>query len=434
MAYSIKKVKKSLISLVHSLSPEAVAKSPEKDFSRKRKCTLFDTVLLLLTMAGHSLRTELDDFFLLQGRSTPSKSAFIQQRSKLSSDAIQFVFSSFNRLFPFKKTHRGLHLLAADGSDVNIPALSNDKDSFIPYNSKNGGYYQMHLNALFDLLERRYVDAVLCPRRKMGENSSFCTMIDRNPIPGKILYLADRGYSCFNTIAHIIHAGQYFLIRGKDPFGAGSFLTGLSFPDTDEFDLDHTFILTRKNIRKGLDPARYKHLRPSHDFDFISLEDKSSTFTINMRIVRIQIEEGNYEYLLTNLPAKKYDMRALKDLYNLRWGIETSFRQLKYNLALTCFHSIKREFIEQEIFARLTMYNFMSLMIGTVKVMKEDLKYDYQVSFSDSVYPCRKCLLGLIGPVKLKALLSQRLSPIRPGRSFPRNIRSQRLRPLNNRA
>ena len=78
MKYSIPKVQKSLISLVRSLSPADVAKSPEKDFSRKRRCTLSDTVL---TMAGHVLRKELDDYFLSNSRSLPSVSAFVQQRA-----------------------------------------------------------------------------------------------------------------------------------------------------------------------------------------------------------------------------------------------------------------------------------------------------------------------------------------------------------------
>ena len=81
MKYSIPKVQKSLISLVRSLSPADVAKSPEKDFSRKRRCTLSDTVLTIITMAGHFLRKELDDYFLSNSRSLPSVSAFVQQRA-----------------------------------------------------------------------------------------------------------------------------------------------------------------------------------------------------------------------------------------------------------------------------------------------------------------------------------------------------------------
>ena len=435
MAFSIKKVKKSFLSLIRSLSPTDVAKDPKKDFSRKRKCSLFDTVLLLLTMAGHSLTTEMDNYFLLQGKKLPSKSAFIQQRSKLSSDALYFVFSRFNQLFPFTKTLFGLHILACDGSDVNIPSQPDDEDSFVPYNSGNGGYYQKHLHALFDPLEKRYADAILSSKRKTGENRAFCSMIDRNTISGKILYLADRGYACFNTIAHIIQAGQFYLIRAKDPSSSGSFLHGIPFPSCDEFDIDHTFIISRRKILKHQDNTSYKKINSGQYFDFIDPKDKETVYPIKLRIIRLKIGDGSYEYLISNLPRERFHLQEFKCLYHLRWSIETSFRQLKHTLALNYFHSIKREFIEQEVFARLTMFNFISLTIGTVDVKKsEDLKYEYMVSFSESVNICRKCLLGRIGPIKLKALLLQRLIPKRPERSFPRNIRSQRLRTLNNRA
>ena len=111
MKYSIPKVQKSLISLVRSLSQADVAKSPEKDFSRKRRCTLSDTI----TMAGHSLRKELDDYFLSNSRSLPSVSAFVQQRAKLSPDAFPRIFRCFNNRLPFTQTYRGLHFIACDG-------------------------------------------------------------------------------------------------------------------------------------------------------------------------------------------------------------------------------------------------------------------------------------------------------------------------------
>ncbi|NOJ73972.1 transposase [Paenibacillus alvei] len=40
----------------------------------------------------------------------------------------------------------------------------------------------------------------------------------------------------------------------------------------------------------------------------------------------------------------------------MRWGIETSFRALKYIVGLTNFHAKKRESITQKIFARMILY------------------------------------------------------------------------------
>ena len=87
-------------------------------FIRNRRCHLPDTILFLLSLAGHSLNTEIGDFFLLQERMAPSASAISQQRDKLRDSALPVLFDSFNHLFPYKKTFHGLHLLAADGSET----------------------------------------------------------------------------------------------------------------------------------------------------------------------------------------------------------------------------------------------------------------------------------------------------------------------------
>ena len=77
---------------------------------------------------------------------------------------------------------------------VRIPIfllMQKDPASLIPFNSNNGGYYQNHTVAMFDLLEKRYTDAVIQPRRE-EEIQACCEMIDRNPISGKCCFIADR--------------------------------------------------------------------------------------------------------------------------------------------------------------------------------------------------------------------------------------------------
>ncbi len=53
-------------------------------------------------------------------------------------------------------------------------------------------------------------------------------------------------------------------------------------------------------------------------------------------MVRLEIKPGFFETLVTNTD---YSPEKLKDLYAYRWGIETSFRDLKYSIGLTHFHA-----------------------------------------------------------------------------------------------
>ena len=102
--------------------------------------------------------------------------------------------------------------------------------------------------------------------------------------------------------------------------------------------------------------------------------------------------------------------------------IETSFRDLKYTVGLLNFHAKKVEYIYQEIYARLIMYNFTELVTSHVIIQKADTKYAYKANLSVAVHVCRQFFLGNVSPPDVEALIRKHVSPIRPGRSRPRRM------------
>lgn len=54
---------------------------------------------------------------------------------------------------------------------------------------------------------------------------------------------------------------------------------------------------------------------------------------MKFRICRFQLDNGEFETAATPLP-RSFTLEDVKTLYHLRWGIETSFRVLKYTLGL----------------------------------------------------------------------------------------------------
>ena len=60
----------------------------------------------------------------------------------------------------------------------------------------------MHLNALYDLLNKRYMDAVLQDGRSGNEHAALISMLDT--IQHDAIIIADRGYEAYNTIAHLV--------------------------------------------------------------------------------------------------------------------------------------------------------------------------------------------------------------------------------------
>ena len=93
--------------------------------------------------------------------------------------------------------------------------------------------------------------------------------------------------------------------------------------------------------------------------------------------------------LATSLP-KSFTSEDLKELYHKRWTIENSFRFLKHCVALTALHGKSDEFVRQEIYCALTMYNFCSRIAAAVVVEKTDgNKYEYKVNFTMALYLCK---------------------------------------------
>ena len=111
----------------------------------------------------------------------------------------------------------------------------------------------------------------------------------------------------------------------------------------------------------------------------------------------------------------------------MRWGIETSFRELKYAIGLVSFHSKKVEHITQEIFARLVMYNFCELIAMHVVIQQKDTKDCYQVNFTIAIQVCKhyfKCRSD-ISPPDVEALIRKNILPIREGCKDPRKVKSK---------
>ena len=163
-------------------------------------------------------------------------------------------------------------------------------------------------------------------------------------------------------------------------------------------------------------------------FDYLPTSCKKhipvAPYALKFRVVRFRLTENTYEVLITNLDKGEFNIDELKALYAMRWGIETSFRDLKYTLGLSYLHSKKTEYILQEIFARLTMYNFAELITSHVVVKQKNRKYPYRINFAAAVHVCRNFFLKNISPPVVEALLLQHLLPIRSGLSHPRGKRT----------
>ena len=417
------KVRNKLFSIISEMNRYSwlFVKNPGHDFTRQSPLSFDKMMKLMISMEGQSIRKELYNFMGFK-LSTPSASAFVQQRSKIDISAFQYLLEKFLNSFKSSNTFSGYELLAVDGSDIHTPTNPNDDDSYFQTSEDSKGYNLFHMNALYNLLDKRYVDVIVQPRRAFNEHKALCDMIDSAKPRNKVIVIADRGYEGYNTIAHIEQKGWNYLIRVKNNKGI---VAQLSLPDNDEFDVNINLTLTRRqNNEVKENPDKFRTIMSNMNFDFLPPRSKN-TYPLNFRLVRIRLSNDTVETLVTNLDRNIFSADVLKKLYKMRWGIETSFREIKYNVGLSNFHSKKADFILQEIYARLIMYNFSMIIAMKVCVQQNNKVYVYQINYAEAIYICKHFIRNKESPQNIEALIAGNILPVRPDRKYIRNIRYQ---------
>ena len=371
-------------------------------------------------------------FFFHYSNNTPT--ALVQARSKISSRVFQFILNELNKAFPTDNLYKGYHLIAVDGSELQIPLDFSDPDTLHKSASKGKFLSAFHLNASFDILNNRYLDMIVQGIHSKNEVEAMWKIVERFHDDNAI-FIADRNYATWNTMAHIIQSGKSFLIRVKDIHSISSLLRKFNLPD-EKFDLDLHITLTRKQTKDiKSQPEKYRFLSTTSTFDFI--DEHNPAYELHFRVVRFKLDGSEeYESIITNLSRDEFRKDEIKEIYNTRWGIELSFRDLKYAADLCAVHAKKRESIQQEIWARMILYNISFIMAHHVvnhkpKVKGKDRKYFYAINKKMAIHHCRNYIRHRKRkgghPPDLETLISQDILPIRPNRKCKRHVKSQTL-------
>lgn len=402
-------------------------KEPSKDFIRDRVLTFEKTLKIVLSMGGNSLQKELYDFFENTDEFA-TKSAFVQQRDKILYDTFEYLLHKFNEACTDDKTFDGYFLYACDGTTVNIARNPNNKETFIQ-NGKMDGYNQYHVNTLYDLMNRTYADAIIQGIRMMNEPQAVADMIDHLPLRGKTILIGDRGYGAMNLMEHCNRKEELdFLFRVKEDW-----ISEVKRLPMEEFDKEIRFQLRTTQTeedKKLYKTGKVKYISGVSKFGKYKKSqtwDFESPFDMTIRIVRFKLPNGKYETLATSLNRFEFPIKRLKKLYAMRWGIETSYRELKYAIGLINFHARKDDSIKQEIFASLIMYNLCERITTHAVIIQSDAnKYIYQVNFTMAIYVCLQYYRNRSkSPPNILPKIERYIEPIRDGRADKRKLKNK---------
>lgn len=230
MSHYIEKVTVSLENLISELArnPSLFLKNPDTDFSRNRKINFKTCVGITMNSGGCTLNKELLDFFDFDVNA-PTVSAYTQQRAKILPEAFEYLFHAFTEEnAQTKNLYEGYQLLACDGSNLTIAPNLNDPETLWKSNQLGATGNHLHLNALYDVLNRTYIDALVQTASTYQEHRACIQMIERVTLD-KVILIADRGYENYNIMSHAIEKGWKFLIRIKDVHSNG-IASGLELP------------------------------------------------------------------------------------------------------------------------------------------------------------------------------------------------------------
>lgn len=393
-----------------------------KNFSRKSALTAEAVIRLLIGAEGGCLAKILHDAGI-----KVTASALSQRRAQIPPAVFRFVFTNFNSNCIDGDLFRGYRLLAADGTVVNLPRNPNSL-SFVQNDGIPKGVNQLHVTPLYDILNRTFTDLVIQPEPKKDEIGALITMLQRNSFEQKTLIIADRGFESYNLIAHCLEKPNVdFLIRIKQNRSAMREVAKLPMMELDcKIGYTITTTQTNKDKKNG-----YIHLQVPKKSKASSKTrrgrwDFPSPYPMRIRICRFMLDNGEFETIATSLPAS-FTLDDIKELYHLRWGIETSFRDLKYTLGLVNLHGKSDMFAEQEIYASLTAFNFASRVCREVVVRQpKNGVYAYRVNFKMAVMLCKEFLrTPNADGEKLLDEIARYTVPIRPNRQDERNLKAK---------
>lgn len=273
-------------------------------------------------------------------KATPAKSSLSEYRNKVSFNFFKEIFDRANgQLNPDRKKFRGFYIYAIDGDHLTLPAsediFANGFKGF-PYSKNNETYFpKMYTVQAYDVINGVIRDFKYS--NQIGEG-----LLAREIVPileANSIALYDRLYSNYKTAFSHQKAQNYFIARVK----------------------------TQNQLQQSVikEFCKSKH-RDQWVFLPAGQEDQRKLSPIKVRLVKFKNPKSRQEIVyMTNLPNNIFTRLEIVSLYQRRWEIESSFRDLTSSLKMCDWHTTKLNGILQEIYALLWLANTVKFFLTT---------------------------------------------------------------------
>ena len=269
---------------------------------------------------------------------------------------------------------------------------------------------------MFDPLNRITVDAIISPKNE-GERE-LAAFHFLNLIP-EDLVLLDRGYPAYWLFNLIISLGSNFcarvqrkrwkIVRQFYNSGKKQKIISLTAPPSS----------VKKCKEMGLD------LQP-----------------LKLRLVRVELEIGGAEILITSLLDNNlYSHDLFAELYHLRWPVEEDYKSMKQWIEIGNFLGKSVLSVYQDFHAKVFSKNLASALAfptrSTIEANTRNREHKYQKNFAQLLSKIKDVIpLFFIRPADmllslvsyLHQIITETIEPVRPGRQYPRNFNKRKGR------
>lgn len=313
-------------------------------FTRHRKLIAAIIVTMLLRRIAQSLQLETDAYFAIRGEEPVSKQAFSKARANLNPMFVRSFVEDLSALHAQDEDaqkYLGMRLIAIDGTDIALENSAELKAHFGCSGSKKDAATALGSLA-YGPLDNAIYDCQIAPYAKDERDLAKLHMarLIELKLEGSLL-LFDRWYPSAEFIAYTLNAGFSFVMRVREKWNL----------DADAIEKD----------------------------GWITLSHKGQTMRI--RVLKVKLQGGEIETLLTNLDEKQLKYKDAADLYFKRWGIETAFDLLKSKLQLENFSGKTVVSVLQDFYATVFLGDFAMICAAEANALIEIADKDKKLKY-----------------------------------------------------
>lgn len=378
---------------------------------------------------------ELDEFLDICNRENVSSPALLKQREKLNEDVFKYLNDESMKDFYIKfkqevKTFKGYLISAIDGSDFEVP---NTKQTCQRYQTEllanRKDCVRIKVSNCYDVLNHYVLDTLVEKYKYDEKKLAEKHLIKVKQLIGKfpLIRVMDRGYSSLRDMYHSTKNGDKFVVRLK----------------TAHFKKEQSQMTSNDEwVDIGY---QYDRIRAYRESDKELYEFYESGNTVKVRFVKVILKTGEVEILLTNLDNKEFTTEEIQYIYQLRWGIETSYHYLKESMKITNIASSKDCIIKQEIYSQMFVFNLLQGIQNDLEeeIEQEKYKHKMKININMAVGYIKKRLIFILLEEdtekrsklydELDEKILKNIVPIRKERNYLRDKRNQNKYPITKR-